>query len=74
MDIERVLHMARQETEEGRLLMILGNRIDHGSADGGLISVKQFGELAKDLLRWREASRAEGAGPGVVAQEEGDWC
>ena len=52
MDIQRVLALADGDTEENRLGMILSNRIDHGSAEGGLISSKKFPQLVQDLKAW----------------------
>lgn len=72
-NIDTVLHLARNESEQERLRMILGNRIDHGSEAGGLTSVKQFDALIGDLLRWRDVSIAEGYSPRADAQEEGNW-
>lgn len=57
MDIEKVLEISKGLPDEERLGMILGNRIDYGSEAGGLISVKQLPQLAKDLIVWRDSSR-----------------
>ena len=36
------------------LTMIISNRIDYGGDDGGMVSVKNFNELARDIIKWHE--------------------
>jgi len=36
------------------LTMIISNRIDCGGDDGGMVSVKNFNELARDIIKWHE--------------------
>lgn len=64
MDIKDVLIRAKNETEPGRLEMILGNRIDMGSEAGGLISSKQIPTLVEDLLVWKKE--------GTIPMPDGD--
>lgn len=53
MDIERLLQQAHGLSDSDVLGMVLSNRIDMGSATGGLISGAQFPALIEDLKRWR---------------------
>ena len=53
MDIERLLQQSRGLSDSDVLGMVLSNRIDMGSAAGGLISSAKFPALIEDLLRWR---------------------
>lgn len=38
--------------------MILSNNIDMGSANGDLVSAKQFDKVAKDVLAWHKRKNA----------------
>jgi len=40
-----------------QLMMLIGSYIDHGGPKGGMVSVKQFEDLAEDILVW-ESLRA----------------
>lgn len=55
MDIQRLLGLASGIPQDDVLGMILSNRIDTGSAAGGLISAAQFSILIKDILAWHAA-------------------
>lgn len=56
MCIAELLQQNKHETDEVLLGMIPSNRINHGSAEGGLVSAKQFHTLVADLIAWREAT------------------
>lgn len=53
MDIKDLLARAKGLSDPEVLGMIFSNRMDMGSAQGGLISSAQFGVLAEDLMAWR---------------------
>ncbi len=38
------------QSVEDAIGMILSNRVDYGHSNGGLVSVKQFDKIAKDLI------------------------
>ena len=53
MEIEKILAM-KVSRQEDMLTMIISNRIDYGGDDGGMVSVKNFNELARDIIKWHE--------------------
>jgi hypothetical protein len=59
MNIITILKASKNLTEKDQLSMILSNRIDMGSAEGGLISVKQFDVLIEDLIEWKNQLKDE---------------
>ncbi len=62
MEIERLLKLEKyQDTEKEFLEMILSNRIDCylGDEKGAAISIKNFGILAEDILKWRDNKRTK---------------
>lgn len=58
MEIGKLLKMAELsgETDKNTLGMILSNRMDMASEQGGMISVKNFDALADDLVLWKKAA------------------
>jgi hypothetical protein len=58
MDIERLLKVSRHvETDKEVIEMIISNRINYylGDKDGAAVSIKNFGLLADDILKWHES-------------------
>lgn len=53
MEIEKILAM-KVSRQEDMLTMIISNQIDCGGDDGGMVSVKKFNELARDIIKWHE--------------------
>lgn len=53
MEIEKILAI-KVSRQEDMLTMIISNRIDCGGDDGGMVSVKNFNELARDIIKWHE--------------------
>ena len=50
--LQKIEHF-KNATEKDKVGMILSSFIDHGNPDGGLISVKQFDELADTLIQFK---------------------
>ncbi|MFA7307584.1 MAG: hypothetical protein WC026_13030 [Hyphomicrobium sp.] len=42
------------ENEIEKLVMILSNKTDFGSSQGGMISVKNFYKVAEDIMLWHK--------------------
>lgn len=59
MNIDRLLANAKGQTDTDTLGMILSNRIDMGSSEGGFISGAQFGALIEDIKTWRAWADSE---------------
>ncbi len=56
MEIERLLQIAKHETDEKEVVkMILSNRIDYqcGGDIGVAVTIKQWDLLADDFIAWR---------------------
>lgn len=56
MRIDHLLNMLTytNKADMSELSLILCNRIDTRGDGGGLISVNAFGNLAKDIIKWRK--------------------
>lgn len=54
MEIEKLLKLEKRLTEKEFIEMILSNRIDYYAGDeiGAAITVKNFGILAEDIIKW----------------------
>ena len=54
MEIEKLLKLEKWQTEKEFIEMILSNRIDYYAGDeiGAAITVKNFGILAEDIIKW----------------------
>lgn len=57
MEIERLLHVARHESDKEVLEMIISNRINYYCGDevGAAVTIKNFGLLADDILKWHQS-------------------
>lgn len=58
MDIEKLLKISRHASSDKEVIeMILSNRISHylGDKDGAAIGIKNFSQLADDILKWHES-------------------
>ena len=53
-EILQKIEQFKNATEKDKVGMILSSFIDYGNPDGGLISVKQFDELADTLIQFRD--------------------
>lgn len=49
-NISKIKEYAKQQSIEDTIGMILSNRVDYGGGQGGMVSVKQFNQVAKDLI------------------------
>lgn len=49
-NISRIKEYAKEQSIEDTIGMILSNRVDYGGEQGGMVSVKQFDQVAKDLI------------------------
>lgn len=54
--LQKIEKQFKNATEKDKVGMILSSFIDHGNQDGGLISVKQFDELADTLIQFKDKS------------------
>ena len=54
MEIEKLLKLEKWLTEREFIEMILSNRIDYYAGDeiGAAITIKNFGILAEDIIKW----------------------
>ena len=52
-EILQKIERFKNATEKDKIGMILSSFIDNGNPDGGLISVKQFDELADTLIQFK---------------------
>ena len=53
-EILQKIEQFKNATEKDKVGMILSSFIDHGNSDGGLISIKQFDELADTLIQFKD--------------------
>lgn len=49
-NIEKIKIYLKQQSVEDTIMMVLSNRVDYGGSVGGLVSVKMFNKVAKDLI------------------------
>ena len=49
-NISRIKEFSKKQSVEDTIGMILSNRVDYGSANGGMVSVDNFNLVAKDLM------------------------
>lgn len=49
-NIAKIKEYAKQQSVEDTIGMILSNRADFGGEQGAMVSVKQFNQVAKDLI------------------------
>lgn len=49
-NISKIKEYAKKQSVEDTIGMILSNRTDYGSEHGGMVSVKNFNQVAKDLM------------------------
>ena len=60
LDIERLLEISRHADSDKEVLeMIISNRITHylGDKDGAAVSMKNFGVLADDILKFIDSKK-----------------